>query len=140
MSLRSVNLRSVNLRSWRPPRFTARQLLLGGIALLTLGLLTDLQGLPSLGSRNRDACEQVLQPQAVLSREKLAQLLALSEGVPQAKVLAILPNPYCKLPGEKGLGDRLIDRQAYRLAFDPQTWVVVRYDADRYIGYEFKVR
>jgi hypothetical protein len=128
------------LKFWPRPHFSARQLLLGGIALLTLGLITDLQGLPSWGSRNNSTCAQIMQTKATLSREQLEQFLAMSEGVPQSQLLTVIKDPYCKLAGIKTTAGTIVDRHVYPLAFDPQTWVVVKYEGQRYIGYEFKVR
>ncbi len=138
MNLRA-NLRSY-LKSWPRQPFRARQVLVGGIVLLTLGLITDLRGLPSWGSRNHGTCAQIMQAKARLSREQLEQFLTVSEGVPQAQILAVIKDPYCKLEGLKTAAGTIVDRHVYPLAFDPQTWVVVKYEGQRYIGYEFKVR
>jgi hypothetical protein len=129
----------VNLKALRRPHFSPRQLLLGGIALLTLGLVTDLRGLPSFGNRNSGTCEQMIQAKSTLSRDQLAQLLKLPEGASQAQVLALLQPPYCKLAATNAAGVA-IDRQAYPLAFDLQTWLVVQYEGEKYVGYEFKLR
>ena len=128
------------LSSWPRPHFRTRQLLLGGIALLTLGLVTDRQHLPSWGSSDSGTCAQIMQAKATLSREQLEQFLGIPEGAPQAKLLTVIQDPYCKLAGVKNPSGTIVDRHVYPLAFDPQTWVIVKYEGQRYVGYEFKVR
>jgi hypothetical protein len=123
-------------RPWDP-----RKLLLGLVALLTLGLLTDLQGLPSFGNRGGgQACHQIIQPKAVLSREQLAQFLTIPEGADQTRVRQVIKQPYCKLANLQVRAHALSDHEAYPLAFDPQTWLVVLYEGNQYVGYDFKVR
>ncbi|MBU6228587.1 MAG: hypothetical protein KGQ93_02695 [Cyanobacteria bacterium REEB459] len=72
-----------------------------------------------------------------LSRDRLKAMLALPVPAPQATLKSLLTSPYCVLkpsPNEQAEG---LERQAYPLEFDPQTWLVVIYQGDLYQGYDF---
>lgn len=85
-------------------------------------------------------CIRQEQPKALISRDQIEKLVGTELQAPKAAVHEFLSTPYCVLsPGktEKGL---IAEREAYPLAFDPQTWLVVLYDGDRYVGYDFRFR
>ncbi|WP_155523583.1 hypothetical protein [Nodosilinea nodulosa] len=125
------------------PRPQPRQVLVAGGSMLALAALLIT---PTL---NRDQAQKVAdpftcirqeQPQALVSRDQLKQLLDTNLQAPKAAIQEFLKAPYCVLsPGttEAGLP---AEREAYPLEFDPQTWLVVLYDGDRYVGYDFRFR
>jgi hypothetical protein len=99
--------------------------------------------LPSslLGKKNSgEACQQVLQSQAKLSREQLARLLTVPEGDRKQKVREILRDPYCKLADLQIRVGAIAQREAYPLEFDPQTWLIILYEGDQYAGYRINSR
>ena len=73
----------------------------------------------------------------MLSRQQLADLLTIPERSEQAKVKEIVAEPYCQL-AELELRDGIVaQREAYPLAFDPKTWLVLLYEGNEYAGYAF---
>jgi hypothetical protein len=85
-------------------------------------------------------CIKQEQAQALISRDQLRTLLATELQSPKATVQELLKQPYCVLsPGTTEAGQPA-DREAYPLEFDPQTWLVVLYEGDRYAGYDFRFR
>lgn len=115
-----------------------KSMLAGGTLVAALGLLMEPQALMAKLSPPADQCQQVIQPQAVLSRDRLAQLVTLPETATPTQVRQVLPPPYCQLAPTQG--NRNTRREAYPLAFDPQTWLIVTYDGDAYTGYTFSFR
>lgn len=96
---------------------------------------------PSLqGTPPKDACQEVVRSQAVLTRRQLSQLLAIPERDSKAKVRDIVQEPYCKLSQLEVRAGVEADREAYPLEFDPQTWFVILYEGDEYAGYAFSFR
>ncbi|HIK12627.1 MAG TPA: hypothetical protein IGS52_20615 [Oscillatoriaceae cyanobacterium M33_DOE_052] len=83
-------------------------------------------------------CEEMVLPKAQLSGEQLAKLLTVPEPAARTKVQEILKQPYCRLPSLSVRVGAITDRDAYPLAFDPQTWLVVLYEGENYVGYGFK--
>lgn len=85
-------------------------------------------------------CSQPGQADKDVSRDQIAKLANLQSQQTRADVQALLGEPYCyvssvKLPGgEDATGD------VYPLAFDPQTWIVMLYSQDMYIGYQFEFK
>ncbi len=122
-------------------------LLLGGI-FLTVGVLgSDLRRvggwsnwLSNSVSKSHhpiETCQGEIHADVNLSREKLAEFLAVSEREPKAKVQDILQQSYCQLPPIEIRAGVPAERQVYPLAFDPDTWLVVLYEGDEYAGYRF---
>jgi hypothetical protein len=122
-------------------KFNLKQLLAGGAALLAMGLFFDLGSLPSFGNKKSVGdCQETAQPQAKLSKQQLIKLLTLPEGESRSKIREIVKEPYCKLSSLQIRPGATADREAYPLAFDPQTQLVVLYEGDQYVGYRFLVR
>ena len=114
-------------------------LVAGGCILSALALMTDVHSLmPS--SSSVPLCQTVVQPDSILSRETLAQLLAVSERSPKASVQQVISEPYCQLPALELRAGVAAEREAYPLAFDPDTWFVVLYEGNEYAGYDFSFR
>lgn len=112
----------------------------GGSMLALVGLLSN-PFAPFLRSPERtDACQRVVQSQAVLSRDRLTQLLALPERSPKDMVRSVIQEPYCTLTEIEVASGVTAQREAYPLAFDPQTWFIVLYEGNEYAGYSFSFR
>lgn len=88
----------------------------------------------------KDGCAQIVQPRKVLSREQLSQLLSIPERDRKTRVRAIVKEPYCKLTSLEVRKGVKAEREAYPLAFDPQTRLIILYEGDEYAGYSFSFR
>lgn len=124
------------------PRPQPRQVLVAGGSMLALAALLIT---PNLGQdRATDVdpftCIRQEQPKALVSRDQLAKLLDTDLQAPKASVQEFLNAPYCVLSAGKTEAGLPAEREAYPLEFDPQTWLVVLYDGDRYVGYDFRFR
>lgn len=84
-------------------------------------------------------CQQVVQPQAGLSREALLQLLAVPERESAQVVRDIVHQPYCTLAPVELRAGVAAEREVFRLEFDPKTWLVILFEDDEYAGYAFQV-
>lgn len=119
-------------------------MLAAGGLVAALGLMLNLPpgALPehyaSAPTNRSSACQEIVQPKAALSREQLAQLLTMPERSQRRTVQAIVKQPYCKLPSLSIRAGSVTEREAYPLAFDPQTSLVVLYEGKTYVGYGFK--
>ncbi|MBD1917005.1 MULTISPECIES: hypothetical protein [Cyanophyceae] len=85
-------------------------------------------------------CIRQEQPKALVSRDQIKKLLATELQAPKTTVQEFLQVPYCVLSPGKTEAGLPADREAYPLEFDPQTWLVVLYEGDRYAGYDFRFR
>lgn len=123
------------------------QYLLAGSSLLAVGYLLAALNLPfnTQPSALKDSkpepntfCSEMVQPKATVSREQLAQLLSVPERSQRRKVQQLLKAPYCRLAPLTIRAGATTERQAYPLASDPQTSLVVLYEGKSYVGYGFK--
>lgn len=127
-----------------PPRASMgisnfQYLMTGGCLLLALVLMTDVQQwLPK--AEVKDICKEVIQPDAILSRTHLAQLLAVSERTAKTAIQQVVAEPYCRLPSVSIRAGITAEREVYPLAFDPDTWLVMLYEGDEYAGFDFSFR
>lgn len=125
-------------RKRRKPRRRGA-IFLAGSSMVAAGLLfVDLRGVEPTASKS--PCQQVIQARSVLSRDQLAKLLNVRERSSKSAVQAIVREPYCKLAPIEIRAGVTADREAYPLAFDPHTWLVVLYEGDEYAGYDFAIR
>ncbi len=123
--------------------FVPQYLLAAGGLVVALGWLlnTPLGMLPEQSSstfNHSSACQQIVQPKAALSREQLAQLLTIPERSQRRTVQEIVKEPYCRLSSLSIRSGAVTEREAYPLAFDPQTSLVILYEGKTYVGYGFK--
>lgn len=114
-----------------------KYMLAGGSIVAAIGLLVYPRGLLSSPASSRDICQTTIQPKAVLSREQLSKLLTVPERSRKQQVRQIVKDPYCTLPDVQVRAGAIAQREAYPLAFDPQTWFVVLYEGEEYAGYSF---
>lgn len=106
------------------------------IALGSAGLNLGHWFQASAASR-KELCQTVKQSSVVLSREQLAQLLTVAERADRKDVREIVNEPYCTMSALEVRAGIEAEREAYPLAFDPSTWLVVLYEGDEYAGYGF---
>jgi hypothetical protein len=120
-------------------------ILVSGGLLILMGLLIHWRGVLQNQAR-MDQCQEVVQPKAVLSRHQLSQLISISANnstqvsIDQAKVEAIAKVPYCRLSSVTLPTGAIAKRDAYPLAFDPDTWLIILYEGNQYTGYDFSFR
>jgi hypothetical protein len=117
-----------------------KYMLAGGSVVAALGLLGDPRGLLPNSVPVKDVCQEVIQSKAILSREQLSRLLAIPERSEKAQIRQVVKEPYCKLSTLQIRSGEPSQREAYPLAFDPQTWLVILYEGDEYAGYSFSFR
>ncbi|NJO52730.1 MAG: hypothetical protein HC840_28770 [Leptolyngbyaceae cyanobacterium RM2_2_4] len=110
--------------------------LAGGSMLAIVGVLVDLRNVFQPPTA-QDVCQEIVQSQSVLSRDELARLLNVPERDSKTAVREIVSEPYCTLPDVEIREGVTAEREAYPLAFDPQTWFVVLYEGEEYAGYSF---
>lgn len=122
------------------PRIKPEPLLLGGALLAAIGLTLTQPEIapPSRGPDPSQFCQEIVQPKAAVSREQLAQLLTVPERGDRIKVQSIVKQPYCRMPSLSIRSGATTERDAYPLASDPQTWIVILYEGKTYVGYGFK--
>ncbi|MEO1209842.1 MAG: hypothetical protein AAFX78_09895 [Cyanobacteria bacterium J06638_20] len=124
--------------SRRKPRKSSsfQYFLAGGSLLALVGLLADVR--TTFEARPvSNVCQEVVQPQSVLSRDELSQVLAVPERDAKTTIQAIVSDPYCRLEPVEIRQGVVAERDVYPLAFDPQTWFVLLYEGEEYAGYSF---
>jgi hypothetical protein len=119
-----------------------RQVIVAGGSMLALAALLISPNLNQEKVQEAEAftCIRQEQPKALVSRDQIKKLLETELQAPKATVQEFLQTPYCVLSPGKTEAGLPADREAYPLAFDPQTWLVVLYEGDRYAGYDFRFR
>lgn len=117
-----------------------KYMLAGGTVVAALGLLVEPQALMSKIAPAKDICQAVIQPQAVLSRDRLSQLLTIPERSNKTQIRQVMQEPYCQMPDIQARAGGTAKREAYPLAFDPKTWLIVMYEGEEYVGYSFSFR
>ncbi len=123
----------------RSRRQSVKYLLAAGTFVALAGMLINPRDL--LGAKAPDdPCQGVVKSGATLSRDRLSQLLTISEGDRKDKVRSIIKAPYCTLTSVEVRSGVKSDREVYPLAFDPQTWLIVLYEGNEYRGYAFSFR
>lgn len=117
-----------------------RLCLLGGALAVVAGLTMDMRKVISMEQNRRpENCVGQVNETATISRDQLAMFLTVSERGSKATVQDILQMPYCELSNLEVRAGVPAERSVYRLAFDPQTWLVVLYEGEEYAGYQFRV-
>ncbi|MEM8614712.1 MAG: hypothetical protein AAGF93_22070 [Cyanobacteria bacterium P01_H01_bin.105] len=118
---------------WRNPYFWA-----AGWGLAMVSLFFNVRSYSQVSAANtQDLCQQTIQSSAVLSRAQLAKILTLPERSNQDAIKGIVLEPYCQLPNLELRDGVIAEREAYPLAFDPTTWLVVLYEGGEYAGFDF---
>lgn len=130
-----------SLKALKLPQLKPDHILLGGAVLAAIGLtIAQMQVAPppSQGLDPNQFCQEIVEPQASVSREQLAQLLTVPERGDRAKVKAIVKEPYCRMQPLVIRSGTTTEREAYPLTSDPQTWIVILYEGKTYVGYGLK--
>lgn len=112
------------------------------LTIILASLLIDFDGLktflPATQSVGQPAdCNTVVSDSARLSRDQLLQLLTIPERGAKEQVRQVISEPYCQLPALNVRSGVTAEREAYPLAFDPGTSLVILYENDEYAGYRF---
>jgi len=81
-------------------------------------------------------CGPIANAEAAISRSQLAQVVQYPQNSASKPLQQFLGEAYCKLQGPNPT--EASDRDVYPLEFDPETWMVIHYQGDRYLGYDFK--
>ena len=118
---------------------SAKVLLAGGSMLALAAILVNPNQSEQVKS-GVDICQQRVETTSVLSRAQLSQLLSIPERTAKEAVRKIVEEPYCVLQPLEIRAGAEAQREAYPLAFDPQTWFVVLYENEEYAGYDFSFR
>jgi len=105
--------------------------------LMLVGVMVDVRDVLRPAVPPSSLCAEIVQPQSVLPRDKLALLLNVPERDSKDTIRSIISEPYCRLPTIEIRAGVTAEREAYPLAFDPQTWFVVLYEGNEYAGYDF---
>lgn len=130
----------------QPPASPAvtKPLLAGCLMFAIVGLIFDFHGLrrwlsPSaIGQASQASqCKTIVQTEARLTREQLAELLTIPERDAKDRIRQVIAEPYCQLPAIHVRSGVSAEREAYPLAFDPDTQLVILYENDEYAGYRF---
>ena len=117
-----------------------KYVLAGGSVLAAFGLLADPRGLLPPSAPPQAVCQEMVQAKTILSRDQLSRLLAVPERSSKTQIREILKEPYCKLSSIEVRAGVASQREAYPLAFDSQTWLVVLYEGGEYASYDFSFR
>ena len=140
-----INWTQETLMKQRPKRRIRRhhryRLISSGLLILlgfSLGIGLRFQA--KAASAKEDLCQEIISSQAVLSRQQLTQLLTVPERDNRQAIEAIAQEPYCSLGAIEVRAGVEAERAAYPLAFDPNTWLVVLYEDEEYVGYGFKLQ
>lgn len=128
-------------------KLNSNQLLAGIAGILAIGIFIEAMGLPSFGSKDAGLeCQGTVRSQSALSQDNLAKLILFKNGDSKDSVRKALKEPYCVLPKLSLRTGTQTDREAYKIASDAfekstsQTFVVVSYEGDQYLGYKFWIR
>lgn len=128
-------------------KFNSNQMLAGVAGVLALGIFLQAMGLPSFGSKEAALeCQGTVQSQQTVSEDHIAKLILLKTGDSKETVRKALKEPYCILPKLSIRSGTPTEREAYRVASDAlerstsQTFIVVSYEGNQYLGYKFWIR
>jgi hypothetical protein len=127
----------------RKPSPNPGKFILGGSMIALAAVVIT----PSMNNHNQqisrgsnDLCIKQIDQQSLISRDELKQVLDLETNTPRSKVEAIVKDPHCVLEPIVGENGARVEREAYPLEFDPQTWFVLKYQEGNYSGYDFSFR
>lgn len=109
------------------------------LAILSMGLAPVIQlaillpAAPTVAGR-AEPCIQIRRVSARISRKQLETVMQLRQGALWEDAVQVIGTPYCQLAPTL----EVPRRDAYPLAFDPSTWLVLKYDrAMTFRGYDF---
>ncbi len=109
-------------------------LLGGGILLAGLAIVADLSTFKAPTSA-ANVCAETINAKTSLSQQQFAQFLTVPERHQKQHVRSIVQDPYCRLPNLEVRSGVKAEREAYPLAFNPHTQLVILYEGDEYAGF-----
>jgi len=128
------------------PGWSIKPLLAMGLLVALAGLTLDTSRLKTLipeslvetpVAASTDSCTTVIQSDSQITREQLAQVLTIPERDAKSRVRQIVSEPYCQYTSLQVRSGVDAEREAYPLAFDQDTKLVILYENDEYAGYRF---
>jgi hypothetical protein len=123
-------------KTWQTRR--SKLEILGASSLATISFLFGMgYRFDATAATHQPLCHTPEQSTNVLSRQQLSQLLTIAERSPRQKIRSIVQAPYCQMAPIEVRSGVQAEREAYPLAFDPNTWLVVLYEGEEYAGYSF---
>jgi hypothetical protein len=120
-----------------------RALVAGGsmLALATLVVTPSINRADNaLKTGTADVCIKQIDKQSLMSRDELKAILDLENNSPKANLQEIVAQPHCVLEARAGTDGVPVEREAYPLEFDPQTWFVLQYKGEEFVGFDFSFR
>jgi len=121
-----------------------RQMLMAGGSMLALAALVVTPSInrtnsaPSTGAA--DVCIKQVDKQSLVSRDELKAVIDLDPSTAKDKVRNIVDQPHCVLESRAAENGVQVEREAYPLEFDPQTWFVLQYQDGKLAGFDFSFR
>jgi hypothetical protein len=113
----------------------------GMLALATLVVSPSInQADDAIKTGGADLCIKQVDRQSLVSRDELKALLDLDKNVSKARVQEIVNQPHCVLQSRAAENGVQVEREAYPLEFDPQTWFVLQYQEGNFTGFDFSFR
>ena len=80
-------------------------------------------------------CTEIVQLEATISGEQIGKLSEIATFSKREKVEAILQKPYCYLSPLSIRKDVITEREAYPLVDKNNTYLIVLYEENNYVGY-----
>ncbi len=109
-------------------------LLGGGVLLAGLAIVADLSQFKAPTSAT-NVCAETVNAKTSLSQQQFAKFLTIPERHQKQQVRSIVQDPYCRLPKLEVRSGVKAEREAYPLAFNPHTQLVILYEGDEYAGF-----
>ena len=121
-----------------------RRVLMAGGSMLALATLVVTPSInrdgTAVNKASGEVCIKQVDKQSLVSRDELAAVLDLERQATKAQVQKIVDQPHCVLEAQAGENGVRVEREAYPLEFDPQTWFVLQYQDGKYAGFDFSFR
>jgi hypothetical protein len=128
----------------QPPVGRQKQVLVAGGSMLALATLVVAPSMnradQGLTTGAADVCIKQVNKQSLVSRDELKAILELDANAPKTKVQEIVDQPHCVLEARAGEDGVQVEREAYPLEFDPQTWIILQYQGEAFTGFDFSFR
>ena len=140
---RTSTKRSAAKAKSRLARQKRKALLAGGMvaALIVAVALPNQLSSEAIAQFN---CQQVIQSQAEITRSEISALLSIPVGSAKQSVRQAVKDPYClsvessKRREHQNLAKHIItEREAYPLAVNSSVWIILNYDLETYVGFDF---
>jgi hypothetical protein len=128
----------------RPSGGRHRQMLMAGGGMLALATLVVTPSFNRTDSTSNtgaaDVCIKQVDKQSLVSRDELKAVIDLDPSAAKDQVRNIVDQPHCVLEPRAAENGIQVEREAYPLEFDPQTWLVLQYQDSKLAGFDFSFR